>query len=818
MVPWVGCMKISLDWLSDFVNLRERDPLRIAETLTMRTAEVERVEVLGALLANCCVGKVTACAPHPNADRLTIATVTTDRGAKRVVCGGTNLRTGMLVAFAHIGAQVRWHGGELQAIAPVKIRGEMSEGMICAAEELDLGMYFPVSSETGERPILDLSTAGVGSGKWEVGASLREALGLDDTVFHISNTAITHRSDLFSQIGFARELVAIGFATWKKHSPADLFLHSSSRTPFHFPRTPLPFRLTAEPMLMPRYCACTIAIASLGETPVWMRTRLAALGQRSRSLPVDITNYVAAEIGVPLHSFDVADIRGDVLCRESRTGETITTLDSVTRTLPAGAIVLSDDAGIFDLVGIMGGLRSSTKETTRQIYLHAASLDPVRVRRASLALDHRTEASLVYEKGVAPVTAEQGFHRALSLFLALCPGAHITSRLDTRGDNGRPRSISLDLARVAHFLGRPVQVAEARRTLTALGCTVKEARSKKQETRMIVIPPLWRMKDLKMPEDLCEEIGRIGDYDRVPETLPSAPVRIPARDCRLAHFRESLAAEGYREIHPLSLIGEALLKACNMDTTSIAALRNPLSGDTALLQPSVLPRLLEHAQRNILNAGSILQSFTISTIFTKAEEVTECGVLHAPLAPTTIKTAPALILKERMIAALEPLGYRLATTDVSSSPPFAHSGQCTTMDFGGTHVGLLFSIHPDVCAQFDLRHGAAVLLLNLSSLFALPSAPSLVLPLPAFPAIRYDVTFPRDHRASVASLLKTLRTRHPLLESVEIVDLFEGSASARGQYNLTLRFTYRAHDRTLTETEAKAAHEKVTSVSGTGHA
>jgi phenylalanyl-tRNA synthetase beta chain len=306
-------MKISLEWLTEFIDWIETDPMVIAERLTVSSAEVEDVERQGALLGKCCVGKVLSIAKHPNADKLSLVDVQTDDGVKRVVCGGTNLKLGMLVAFAHVGATVKWHGGELMTLAPVKIRGEESHGMICAAEELGLENMLSSKSEDEERPIVELQSPL--SSKLQAGAPLREALHLTDTILHVSNKAIPHRPDLFSHIGFARECVALGLAAWKKEQPMKIA----------FPKVKCPVRCTVQDeAAVPRYCAALLEIDALGDTPQWMRRRLEATGWRCVSTPVDITNYVAMELGMPLHSFDADDLVGDLVIRRSNAGEMIT--------------------------------------------------------------------------------------------------------------------------------------------------------------------------------------------------------------------------------------------------------------------------------------------------------------------------------------------------------------------------------------------------------------------------------------------------------------------------------------------------------------
>lgn len=788
-------MRLSLDWLGDMVTWNVRDPHEIARRITLSIAEVEEVVRQGALLDHCCVGKITAVLPHPNADKLRLVDVETDRGTKRVVCGGTNLRDGMLVAFAHIGATVKWHGADLQTLAPVKIRGEESHGMICAAEELDLAEMFPAQPADGERPIADLSALSL-----KPGASLREALGLTDTVLDINNVAITNRPDLFSHVGFARECVAAGLCTWKKSAPAFVMPK--------FPKSPMPFRLRVEAKgTVTRYLGCMVEIDATGDTPEWMKRRLIATGFRPLSLPVDITNYVSHEVGMPLHSFDADDIAGDVRLRFSEQGETLTTLDGVEHVLPADALVLTDDRGNFDLLGIMGGLRSSTTEKTRRIYLHSAVIDLSIIRKTTAALNHRTDASTVYEKGIPDITAEWGFARGLQLLLELVPGARITSTTDDLGKVKKPAAIPLDEARVCAVLGKAVTATEMKRTLTALGCTVKAAK----KGTLSVTPPPWRTKDLRMAEDLIDDIARHHGYDRLAGNMPLAPLAITPRDRRTNRMRHALAAEGFAEILPLSLISPAMCRNAGVDPAACRALRNPLSEDVSLLQISSLPGLLEHASRSLLHVERSLKTFRITTVFSKSEEHQELGMLCAMRGDASISEEPSLQIADALRTALHPLGYDITIEQCPSTASWMHPGRCAVVRIhgkDGTHdVGHVAELHPDVRARCDLPHRTAVALLHWSGVLALAPLQRKAVVAPAFPAVIYDTTVARSHDEAVGPLLATLQRAHALLESVDVQDIFQPPRDAR--YRLTLRCTYRAADRTLEEREAKEAHDAV---------
>src|SRR3989344_4968785 len=722
-------MKLSLDWLSDFVAFTEKDPQKIAEALTLSVAEVEEVEEQGTLLKHCVVGKVESIAKHPNADKLSLCMVLTDQGKKKVVCGGTNLRQGMLVACAHVGASVKWHGGELMQLTKTKIRGEESEGMICASSELDLTSRFPSAED---RTIVDL-----GDGGYTIGQSLKEAFGLDDVVFHIDNHAITNRADLFSHIGFARECVAIGLGKWNPaFAPRSGATGGKEKSKVKFGTGVIPFKFSVdEPKLIPRYLSALIEIDGIGETPAWMKKRLEAVGWRSLSLPIDITNYVATEIGVPLHSFDADDIVGTVHMRTSRKGEKIVTLDHQERELPAGGLVLSDDKGIFDLLGIMGGLRSSTKASTKRIYLHSATLDPLSIRRTIIATGHRTDAATIYEKGVPPVTAEQGFYRAAQLMLELILGARIVSKLESKGENGKPKPIKLSLERTSSLLGRSISSKEASKILTDLGCKVSG-----KGNALTVTPPLNRIGDLKAPVDLIEEIARIAGFTSFAEELPSASITPPKRDHRTNIVRGSLKESGFFETVQYAFIGEELLKKADIHNTSLREIENPLGEDLKFMRPSLLPRLIEYAADNLPLASSELRLFEIGHTFAKDAEHQTLSLLVASSNRGSLKDEPFLKAKAAIVGAFGGIGIDLSFEKEDSTPSNAHPGRAARILLRGQKVGFLCEAHPNIARSFHMQGRIAVAEIDLELLLADSSKEKLYRELFTFPSITYDAT------------------------------------------------------------------------------
>lgn len=823
-------MKISLNWLQDFITLTEHDPQKISDRVTEGMGEVDELVVQGALLDHCCVGKILSLSKHPNADKLTLCDVKTDKGVKKIVCGGTNLREGMKVAVAHVGATVRWHGTEMMTLAKTKIRGEESEGMICAAEELDLAEMFP---EATDHSIIDLGDDDKG-----VGDDLREYLGLKDVVLHIDNHAITHRPDLFSHIGVAREFVALGLAKWKVQNTERRTQNKKNnsalytlRSTLKFPKLPLSIRIENKiPDLIPRYAGVMLEIDSLGETPQWMKEKLAAMGHRSVSLPVDITNYVCGEMGVPLHSFDADDVKGTVQLRLSAKGEKITTLDKKELTLPERAIVLSDDAGIFDLVGVMGGLRSSTKPTTRKIYLHAPCVDPVSIRRAVIATGQRTDAATIYEKGVPRAAIEPAVVRAAGLMLELIPGAKIVSKLEAWGDDGKAKPISITLEQIQQSLGVDISQKEVMKIFEDLEFTLsdkghrtsdigkkKYMKSEVRSPALMVTPPLHRLGDIRGTHDLVEEVARIYGYNKIAPSMPSANIAPPTRDHRMKKLREALKNQRFFEILPLSLTGSANLKRVNLDPSKAVKVQNALGEELSLMHTSTLPGALEHLERNYLQGKDTFRTFHWGKVFSQGEEHLEMTMLLTDVQTLRKEDEPLadssfLKLKAAMEHALDAMGYAVTVEPMSPSAQ-AHPGRAGAIKVGDKVIGSIFELHPEIRARLDVHPAIAkriaICTINLEELLSLKATTKTAKLLPQFPEVIFDENIELRAGENLGPLMLKMQQTSDLLESVQVVDLYRGAVHEAGASRVTVRCTYRSREKTLEIKEAGDEHRKI---------
>jgi phenylalanyl-tRNA synthetase beta chain len=763
----------SLRWLAELLGT-SLHPVETRDRLLMLGVGVEGMASLHHDLAGIVIGEVLEVSKHPNADRLSLCLVNAGAAEPlRVVCGATNVAAGKRYPFAPVGAVLP--GGI--RLERRKIRGEVSEGMLCSARELGLG-------EDGEG-IMELNTAAT------PGTPLLDALPLADTLYELEITP--NRGDLLSHEGLARDLGA------SLGRPVKLPAIPGA------PAAPWVTRAGAAGSVAgvkvsiedaegcPRYGAAVIRGLRVGPSPAWLRDRLAALGQRSINNVVDATNYLMLENGQPLHAFDLAKLRGPaIVVRRAREGERLITLDGVERSLSPEMTVIADAERATALAGVMGGAESEVGERTTDVLLECAYFDPKRTRRTRKELGLSTEASQRFERGVDHEATARRLARACELIVA-AGGGGIEGAVDVFPAAIPPVTIFLRDERVAAILGVEIPRAELERVLTAIGCVVGP-----REGRLAVQVPAFR-PDLVAEIDLIEEVARLVGYDRFPDelrpfrlgTVPDAPIERKAD--RVRHLFTSL---GLHEAVTSPLGpggGEGQVE-----------LMNPLSREDGFLRDRLLPGLVRRAEHNWRQMVREVRLFEIGHVFLRAcdgsalprEEVRLAAVVSgARRPPHWSEPVPPdydLFDVRGLVEALLPLAAPGAIVEAGADGYLIRRGE--------TVVGTAAALEADRPAWAAALYGFEVALVEAEA------SPARYLPLPAWPAVQRDVALVLPEGVRAAQIEATLREgAGDLLERLWVFDQYRGAPLPEGTRSVAWRLVFRAADRTLREEEAERA-------------
>ena len=780
-------MKLLLSWLREYVDV-DLPVAELARRLIDATAEVEGWDVIGASWEpdKIRVAEVIAVDPHPNADRLRLATIETGAGRQQVVCGAPNLAVGQKVAFATEGAKLfDGHTGEPTVLKLRPIRGVDSAGMVLSERELGL-------SDEHEGILVLPEDA-------RVGRALVEQLG--DVLFDISTWA--NRADLLGVLGFAREVSAFTGASLRV--PARTYSESER------PVEDLVSITIEDPDLCRRFTASVIEGVTIGPSPAWMQERLLRMGMRPINNVVDITNYVMLETGQPLHAFDYDLVRGRrIVARRAKPGERLRTLDGVDRELDPQMLMICDGEGPVGIAGIMGGGNSEVNDNTRNVLLEVANFKPGSIRRSSGLLKLRTEASLRFEKGLGADMAVYAQRRALHLFEQTTGGRVARGIVDVYPAPMVPPAIDLAESRIEQVLGISVPREEVERILRALGFEVSYSAPAYRVT-----PPYWR-PDVEIPDDVIEEIGRIYGYEHLPATalrgaLPPAEPR-PLPDLR-ERVRDLAVGLGFQEIITYSLTDQSTLaKVVSPDDHLLLAplkMVNPVASQHSAMRTSIRAQLLQTAGANRPHAEGTLRLFEIGFEYIPAEadlpheRPVFCGVLLGERETRWGRPSQEGLDFFDAKGTIEAL---LDHLDVEPSyRPASHIGQQPghTADVitGGDVLGVVAQVHPDTAAQFDLDEPVFIIELWLEDLVRhLPERPRYAPP-SRFPEVRHDIALIVDADLPSARILQLVRNHRsgPVRLFAEVFDDYRGAGIAAGKKSLALSLQYQAPDRTLTD-------------------
>ena len=772
-------MKFNERWVREWVD-PPIDTEGLAARLTAVGLEVESVAPVAGSIGEVAIAEVVGVAPHPGADRLSLCEVDDGSGAlRRVVCGAPNVRPGLRSALARPGARLP----DGSKIRESRIRGEVSQGMLCSARELGLG-----DEADG---ILDL---GAGA---PVGGDLAEWLELDDVVIEVGLTP--NRGDCLCIAGIAREIAAATRVAMRRRG----------RAPAVEPRIgdALPIALDA-PARCPRYVGRAVRGIDPGAaSPPWMTERLRRCGLRPLSAVVDVTNYVMLELGQPMHAFDLGKLDAGIRVRNGREGESLTLLDGSVAALDGDALVIADESRPVALAGVMGGLESGVTGATRDVFLESAWFDPRTIALEARRRGMHTDASHRFERAVAPDLQREAMERATKLLIEIAGGE--PGPIVEAADEGRlPRAgpVTLRRARLRRVLGAEVPAHEVRDVLSRLGMRVEETRD-----GWAVTPPPYR-PDVGIEVDLIEEVARIVGFENLPGTAPSADLGIAARaegDVGVARVRGRLVDRGYHEAVTYSFV-DAALQARIAPAPDGVALANPIASDMGVMRTTLWPGLIGAAIHNVNRQQPRVRLFETGLVFIPdGGQVRQPGMIGAiaagPVAPEQWADAPRIVDFYDVkgdVEALLALSGRPAEF-VADTHPALHPGQTAAIVQGGERIGAIGVLHPALASEFRLP-GAVLFELRLDPVVAgtVPKFRALS----RFPAVRRDLSLLAPEAATASSVRACIeRAGVGVLEGLELFDVYSGEGVDPGMKGMSLALTFQSPSRTLDDAEVATA-------------
>lgn len=787
-------MKVTYNWLKEFVDF-DLSPEALADVLTMLGLEVEGMEKQGGGMDDVVVALVEEKRQHPNADKLSLCRVNNGSEILDVVCGAQNFQQGDTVALAQIGAILP---GDFK-IKRSKIRGEESCGMLCSEKELGL------AEESAGIMVLPPGLV--------PGTPLFEALGLKDTLLEIGLTP--NRADCLSVAGIAREIAAkLGTRVRYPDMAINEGANAADDT----------IAVTIEDDdLCPRYAARYISGCRIASSPQWLVKRLNAVGMRSVSNVVDVTNLVMMELGHPLHAFDCDQLEGRrIVVRRAGEGELFTTLDDQQRTLTSDDLVICDAARPVALAGVMGGLNSEISDSTTSILLESAWFKPAAIRRTSKRYGLHTESSHRFERGADIGMVLRALDRASSLIACLSGGTVARGVVDVYPGTITSPAITLRPERVGTLLGIEVSKQEIRDILVRLECSVRET----AEGVLEVVPPTYRI-DIEREIDLVEEVARMKGFDAIPATMPIARVVSdrPTLHQRMEHsVRDILVNHGMNEIINFSFTSpeaadKLLLSADDIRRAAIK-LANPLVAEQSVMRTSLLPGVLEVVARNTSFRTMDLKLFEIRRRYLPtAEEMPHeplciAGALTGARVDTGWSSARDAVdfydVKGVIENLLELLHIRGVSWVADVPEPYYHPGKSCSVMVGRERVGAFGEIHPTVQANFGIEKPVYAFELDFEKLVTFANQKRAITAPSRFPDSTRDVAMlaADDVQAEqITSCVKGVKAKE--IEQVEIFDVYRGAGIQEGFKSIAIRIRYRSYERTLTDEEIGGIHAKV---------
>lgn len=783
-------MLVPLKWLRDYVDI-DIDTQEFADMMTMTGSKVEKVDFFGKETNGVEVCKILEIEQHPDADRLKVTKVEVANGEiLQIVTNATNIKVGDYVPVARIGAVLP---GDFK-IKKGQLRGVLSEGMFCGAEELTIPSSFVEDHKKDGIYILDHQDS------FELGTDVRDVLGINDALIEFEITS--NRPDCRSIIGIAREAaVTLG----KELKYPEIKVNGSDEE--------ISFEIDIQTDLCKRYCGRVVKDVKVGPSPYWMQRKLIEAGMRPISNIVDITNFVMLELGQPLHAFDLDDIKyNKMTVKMAEEDEKFTTLDGVERTLTPDMLVIGNKDKTLDLAGIMGGENSEIKDTTTSIFIEGASFAKENIRATSKKLGLRTEASSRFEKGIDINLAEEAVNRACQLIEELGCGTVLNGMLDYYPQKEEVQKVTVNPVRINKLLGVNVPMDQFINILESLEFKCNLVSSEVLELEV----PTFRL-DITEDADILEEISRIYGYDNIPsaslEGNATAGVKTDKQKF-IDNVKSNSIACGLNEILTYSFVSPRGVDKINLpaddEKRNFVKIMNPLGEETSVMRTTLIPNMLDVISTNISH---------------KVEEVSafECGNIFIPQEGLPIETkkycvgmygkeVDFFVLKGVIESVLNNVGLKGYEIEPETTNLTFHPGRCAKIVYNNIYIGTFGELHPDVIENYNLGQRVYVAEINIDTVFENLNLTKSYNPLPKYPSTSRDIALIVKDEVFVKQIEDIIKANgEDLVESYKLFDVYKGAQIEGGHKSIAYSITYRSKDKTLTDEDVAKVHEKILS-------
>lgn len=781
-------MLISLDWLKQYVDIKEDIP-QLENALTMIGQEVEAIDIQGKHLDNVVIGQITEYGKHPNSDKLTLLKVNVGAEEElQIVCGAPNHKLGDKVVVAKIGAVLP---GDFK-IKKSKIRDIESFGMLCSQVELGIG-------EDGDGIIILPEDA-------PIGEEYRKYAGLDDVIFELEITP--NRPDCLSHIGIAREVAAY-YGRKVKYPSYTLSEVIDSVNNYAKVRVEDKERCK-------RYMGRVIRNVTVAESPEWLKKRIRAMGLKPINNIVDITNFVMFEYNQPMHAFDLDKLENNtVVVRAAENGEKITTLDGVERELVNGELVIADEVKPIAIAGIIGGQATQIEAETKNVFLEVAYFTPDNIRKSAKKLGIITDSGYRNERGLDIENLPEVIDRAAALIAEVASGEVLDEVIDKYIEKPQKFEIPLNLTKLNTFIGKKLEFDTVGKILSNLGLGIKTL----SQDMLLITPPTYRT-DLTRPEDLYEEVIRMYGFENIEAVMPVEDIESGLKDSKISvadNLKEILKEIGLHEVINYTFIPREALDILKIKD-KVIEISNPLSEDMVIVRPTLMYSLLANIRDNFNRNQFDLRFFEVSKVFTPAEELANeelriCVAIAGKPERTLWNPKPKAYdfytMKGYVEKLLEYMGINRYKLERSSNENF-HPGRSADIKIGNDVIGTFGEVHPDVLEAMDIkRERAYVADIDLARAEKYIKSAVKYERIVKYPEVTRDLAIVMDKDILVGNMVEDLKRVSPLIEKIEIFDVYEGEKIDADKKSVAISIVLRNKVKTLEEKEINDVVTKV---------